>query len=72
MGVFHQTDSMWFQMTDTLAGIICFLQMATYLCMQVCLRTGTLMSIIMDPPALSEKHFTLVQPSAETDRSPFI
>lgn len=73
MGVFHRTDSMWFQVTDILTGIVCNLQMAVcasvWACMRECVsvHVGILVCIIMDPPVQSEKHFTLRQPSAETD-----
>lgn len=36
-------------------------------CLSVSVHTGILVCIIMDPPVQSEKHFTLLQPSAETD-----
>lgn len=50
-----------------LSGIISYLQMAMCLCPCVCVCSCMPVCIIMDLPALNEKHFTLGKPSAETD-----
>lgn len=46
---------------------VCMCVYAKCVCVCVSVHAGIRVCIIMDPPVQSEKHFTLRQPSAETD-----
>lgn len=78
MGVFHRTDSMRFQVTDILTGIVCNLQMAvrasvwTCMCECVSVHVGILVCIIMEPPSAKRETFYFAAAICWNRPSPFI